>query len=79
MIDLLDLLSEGDDILVLLILHDQHGDRACSELIHQDVLTLNGLNAVRQVGQNIVIDSCVQISPDGRNHEDQRKRHDQVS
>ena len=79
MLDFLNLLSEGNNILVFLVLDDQHCDRACPKVIHQDILSLNGLNTVRQIGQNIVIYTCVQISPYSRNHKDQGKGHDQVS
>ncbi len=79
MFDLLDLMFESNNVFVLLVLHDQHCDRACPEVIHQDILSLNSLNAVRQIGQNIVIHTCVQISPYGRNHKDQGQSHDQVS
>ena len=55
----LDLLPQGYDVFVVLILDDQHRDRPCPELIHQDVLALDRLNTVRKIRQDIVVYSRV--------------------
>ena len=78
MIDFADLVLHRYDLLVVLVLHDQHRDGACSELIHQDVLTLDCLNAVRQIGQNIVIDPRMCVTPHCRNQQYKGEDQDQM-
>ena len=78
MLHFLDLLLERHDLLIVFVLHDQHRDGARSKLIHQNVLSLDGLNAVRQIGQNIVIDPRMRIPPDRRDQQGQGKDQDQM-
>ena len=75
---LADLLFERHDLLVFLILNDQHRDRAGPEFIHQDILSLNGLYTVRQVSQDVIIDPRVKISPHRGDQKDHGQDQDQM-
>jgi hypothetical protein len=74
-VDLLDLGLELRDVAVLHALHDDEGEGALAELIHQDVLALDGLHGIGQVIEHIVVDPGLR---DAQNRgQQQREREDQ--
>ena len=76
LIDFLDLFLESCDVLIGHILHDNKRKRAFSELLHQDVLTFDGVHILGQIRQHIIVDTRVQYTEESRNHQNKRDDDD---
>ena len=73
--DGLDILFQLCDILQILVFHHDHGKRSHSVLIHQNVLSLYGLQGVRKISQKVVIRPGMLKAIHGREQKD--NCHDQ--
>ena len=62
MIDAFDRLFQAYDVLVFHILHNDHGESAHTEFIHEDILPGYGFQGVWEIAQDIVIDPGGDIS-----------------
>ena len=51
----LNILFQLCDVLQILVFHHNHRKRSHSVLIHQNILTLYGLQGVRKISQKVVI------------------------
>ena len=76
LIDLPDLFLQGRNIFIGHILHDNKRKRAFAELVHQDILTFDGVHILGQVSQHIVVDTRVEHSKKRRNHQHKGNDHD---
>ena len=54
---------------------DEYTVCTLTEVIEQNILSLHRLDVIRKIIKNIVIDTCIQESDDGRN--EQQQSHDQ--
>ena len=79
MVNLLDLLLQSGNVFFIHVFDNTEGKRACSELIDQDVLPLHGVDLLRQVGQNIIIDPGPDVADDRRNQQNERDNQDRYS
>ena len=79
MIDALDGLAEPGDLLRLHIFYYNEGKGAFAKILHQRILPDHGLHILGQVGQHIIIDSCICHSEYGRNEQQHREHQDRHS
>ena len=76
LLHLFDLRFQLGDVLIGHILEDDKRESALAELVEQDVLSLDGIHAVGQVGQHIVVDARVHHAEHGGDHQDEREDQD---